>query len=363
VIPIAKPLLGDEEKRAVVDVLSSGMLASGPKVKEFEERFAKYVGVKYAVATSSGTTALHLALLSLGIGKGNEVIIPSFSFIATANAILFCGAKPVFCDIDPKTYNIDTDKIEKLITNRTKAILPVHLYGQPADLKPIMEIAEKHNLYVIGDAAQAHGAEYNGKKIGSFGDVECFSFYPTKNMTTGEGGMITTNSKEIAEMARSLGNHGREETQWGYEHVRLGYNYRMTDVEAAIGIEQLKKLDRFNDARIKNARFYDEELGEVEGIVTPYVMENAKHVYHQYTIRVKRKKREKLIEIFKKKGIGYGIYYPKPLHFYPHLRKFTHDDLKNSENVADEVISIPVHPGLREEDLALVVDAIKEGMR
>lgn len=362
-IPIAKPLLGDEEKRAVVDVLSSGMLASGPKVKEFEERFAKYVGVKYAVATSSGTTALHLALLSLGIGKGDEVVVPSFSFIATANAILFCGAKPVFCDIDPKTYNIDTDKIEKLITNRTKAILPVHLYGQPADLKPIMEIAEKHNLYVIGDAAQAHGAEYNGKKIGSFGDVECFSFYPTKNMTTGEGGMITTNSKEIAEMARSLGNHGREETQWGYEHVRLGYNYRMTDVEAAIGIEQLKKLDRFNDARIKNARFYDEELGEVEGIVTPYVMENAKHVYHQYTIRVKRKKREKLIEIFKKKGIGYGIYYPKPLHFYPHLRKFTHDDLKNSENVADEVISIPVHPGLREEDLALVVDAIKEGMR
>ena len=362
-ISIARPLLGREEEEAVLNVLRSGVLASSSKVKEFEERFAEYVGVKYAVATSSGTTALHLALLSLGIGKGDEVIVPSFSFIATANAILFCGAKPVFCDIDPKTYNIDTDKIEKLITNRTKAILPVHLYGQPADLKPIMEIAEKYDLYVIGDAAQAHGAEYDGKKIGSFGDVECFSFYPTKNMTTGEGGMITTNSKDIAERARSLGNHGREKTQWGYEHMRLGYNYRMTDMEAAIGIEQLKKLDRFNDARIKNARFYDEELEEVEGIVTPYVMENAKHVYHQYTIRVKRKKREKLIEIFKKKGIGYGIYYPKPLHFYPHLRKFAHDDLKNSENVADEVISIPVHSGLREEDLALVVDVIKEGMR
>ena len=180
------------------------MLASGPKVKEFEKRFAKYVGVKYAVATSSGTTALHLALLSLGIGRGDEVIVPSFSFIATANAILFCGAKPVFCDIDPKTYNIDTNKIEKLITKRTKAILPVHLYGQPADFKPIMEIAEKHNLYVIGDAAQAHGAEYYGGKIGSFGDVECFSFYPTKNMTTGEGGMITTNSEEIAERAIDL---------------------------------------------------------------------------------------------------------------------------------------------------------------
>lgn len=362
-ISIAKPIIGEEEKKAVIGVLNSGMLASGPKVKEFEKRFAKYVGVKYAVATSSGTTALHLALLSLGIGRGDEVIVPSFSFIATANAILFCGAKPVFCDIDPKTYNIDTNKIEKLITKRTKAILPVHLYGQPADFKPIMEIAEKHNLYVIGDAAQAHGAEYYGGKIGSFGDVECFSFYPTKNMTTGEGGMITTNSEEIAEIARSLGNHGRRKTQWGYEHVRLGYNYRMTDIEAAIGIEQLKKLDKLNDARRRNAMFYDEELEGFEGIIIPYVMENVKHVYHQYTIRVDRKKRERLIEVFKKKGIGYGVYYPKPLHFYPHLRKFAHTDLENSEKVSEEVISIPVHPGLREDDLVLIVDAIREWVR
>ena len=356
-------MVGEEEKKAVIETLDSGMLAAGPKVEEFEKLFAKYVGVKYAVATSSGTTALHLALLSLRIGGGDEVIVPSFSFIATVNAILFCGAKPVFCDIDPRTYNIDTNKMEKLITNRTKAILPVHLYGQPADLKPILEIAEKHNLYVIGDAAQAHGAEYDKKKIGSCGEAECFSFYPTKNMTTGEGGIITTNSEEIAELAKSLRNHGRKKTQWGYEHVRLGYNYRMTDIEAAIGIEQLKKLDKFNDIRRRNARFYDEELEKVEGIVTPHIMENAKHVYHQYTIRVREKKRKKLIKIFNKKGIGYGIYYPKPLHFYRHLRKFAHNDLKNSEKAANEVISIPVHPGLREDHLVQIVDAIKEGVK
>ncbi|HEC89506.1 MAG TPA: DegT/DnrJ/EryC1/StrS family aminotransferase, partial [Thermoplasmatales archaeon] len=240
-ISIARPLLGEEEKKAVVDVLNSGMLASGPKVEEFEKRFAEFVGVKYAVATTSGTTALHLALLSLSVGTGDEVIIPSFSFIATANSVLFCNAKPVFCDVNPKTFNIDVEKIESLITDKTKAIMPVHLYGQPADMKPILEIAEKHDLYVIGDAAQAHGAEYDGRRVGSFGDVECFSFYPTKNMTTGEGGMITTNIEEIAERARSIRNHGREKTKWGYEHNRLGYNYRMTDIAAAIGLEQLKK--------------------------------------------------------------------------------------------------------------------------
>ena len=353
-ISIAKPMIGEEEKRAVVDVLNSGMLASGPKVEEFEKRFAEFVGVKYAVATTSGTTALHLALLSLGIGGRDEVIIPSFSFIATANSILFCNAKPVFCDVNPKTFNIDVEKIESLITDKTRAIMPVHLYGQPADMKPILEIAERHDLYVIGDAAQAHGAEYDGRKVGSFGDVECFSFYPTKNMTTGEGGMITTNIEEIAERARSIRNHGREKTKWGYEHNRLGYNYRMTDIAAAIGLEQLKKLPKFNEKRRKNAEYYNENLDGIDGIEIPYVLENVKHVYHQYTIKCAD--RESIINRLREKEIGYGIYYPKPLHFYRHLEKFATNDLKNSEILSEKVVSIPVHSALTAEELERVVE-------
>jgi dTDP-4-amino-4,6-dideoxygalactose transaminase len=279
-IPIAKPLLGDEEKRAVSRVIDSGILASGPKTEEFEKEFAHYVGTKYAIATTSGTTALHLAMLSLGVQRGDEVILPAFSFIATANAPLFCEATPVFCDVNPRTFNIDPEKIKKLITKKTKAILPVHLYGQPADMNPILELAHEHDLSVIGDAAQAHGASYEGKMIGSFETLECFSFYPTKNMTTSEGGMITTNNEECAEKAVSLRNHGREKTKWGYEHGCLGYNYRMTDIAAAIGLEQLKKLPKFNEIRRKNASYFNEHLTSVE---IPYVLPNAQHAYHQYT--------------------------------------------------------------------------------
>jgi len=353
-IPIAKPMIGEEEKKAVIEVLDSGMLASGPKVEEFEKKFAEFIRVKHAIATTSGTTALHLALLSLGVGDGDEVIVPSFSFIATANSILFCNAKPVFCDVDLETFNIDVEKIESLITDKTRAIMPVHLYGQPADMKPILEIAEEHDLYVIGDAAQAHGAEYDGGRVGSFGDVECFSFYPTKNMTTGEGGMITTNIEEIAERARSIRNHGREKTKWGYEHNRLGYNYRMTDIAAAIGLEQLKKLPKFNEKRRKNAEYYNENLDGIDGIEIPYVLENVKHVYHQYTIKCDD--RESIINKLKEKEIGYGIYYPKPLHFYRHLEKFATNDLKNSEILSEKVVSIPVHSALTVEELERVVE-------
>jgi len=357
-IPIAKPLIGNEEKKAVSMVLESGMIASGPITEEFEKQFAEFVGTKYAVATNSGTAALHLALLSLGIKRGVEVIIPSFSFIATANSVLFCNAKPVFCDINPKTFNIDINKIEELITDKTKAIVPVHLYGQPADMKPILEIAEKHDLRVIGDAAQAHGAKYDGKRLGSFGEVECFSFYPTKNMTTGEGGIITTDNEEIAEIAKSLRNHGREKTKWGYEHNRLGYNYRMTDIAAAIGIEQLKKLQKFNEKRRKNAKYFDKNLKDVDGIETPCVLKNTEHVYHQYTI--KSDDRKKIVQKLRKNNIGYGIYYPKPLNFYEHLRIYSHRNLKNSEMVAEKVISIPVHPALNDKDLEKIIRSIRD---
>jgi len=354
-IPIAKPLLGEEEIIAVKEVIESGIIASGPKTQEFEERFADFVGTKYAVATTSGTTALHLALLSMKIQKGDEVIVPSFSFIATANSVLFCNARPVFCDINFKTFNVDYEKIEGLISEKTKAIMPVHLYGQPADMDPLHEIAEKHGLKIIGDAAQAHGSEYKGKKVGSFGKVECFSFYPTKNMTTGEGGILTTNSSEIAEKAYSIRNHGRQKTKWGYEHGILGYNYRMTDLAATIGLVQLKHLPDFNKKRIDNAKFLNENLKNVE---IPYVIKNVKHVYHQYTIKCK--KRKGLIENLKKNEIGFGVYYPKPLQYYGHLKEFGHSDLKNSENCSELVLSLPVHPALDTQDLEKIVNAINK---
>ncbi len=354
-ISIAKPLIGEEEKKAVSDVLDSGMIACGPRTEDLEKKFAEFVGTKYAIATTSGTAALHLGLLSLGIGKGDEVIVPSFSFIATANSVLFCDATPVFCDVNHKTFNIDTEKIEGLINEKTKAIMPVHLYGMPANMKEIQKIADDHDILVMGDAAQAHGAALDGKMIGSFGNLECFSFYPTKNMTTGEGGMITTNDNELFEIAKSIRNHGREKTKWGYEHGRIGYNYRMTDIAAAIGLEQLKKLPSFLKKRRENAKFYDKNLENVE---TPYVLDVAKHAYHQYTIKCKN--REKLLEELKKNEIGFGIYYPKPLHHYSHLEKFGHNDLKVSERLVNEVVSLPVHPALTKEELEKIVDVINK---
>lgn len=355
-INIAKPLIQEEEKKAVAEVLDSGMIACGPRVEEFEKKYAEFIGTKHAISTTSGTTALHLAMLSLEIGQGDEVIIPAFSFIATANVVLFCNARPVFCDVDDKTFNIVPEKIKKLITPKTKAIMPVHLYGQPADMKPIMEIAEKHDLRIIGDACQAHGAKYNHKMIGSFGDLECFSFYPTKNMTTGEGGMITTNNDELAELLFSIRNHGREKTKWGYEHGRLGYNYRMTDVAAAIGLEQLKKLPGFNKKRKENAKYFDEKLKNIKGIETPFVIERAEPVYHQYTIRCEN--RDKTINKLKENQIGFGIYYPKPLHQFKHLSKYAHKDLKNSEELCEIVLSLPVHPALSKQDLEKIVKTL-----
>lgn len=352
-ITIAKPLLGEEEKKAVLKVIDSGILASGPKTKEFEKKFAEYIGTKYALATTSGTTALHLGLLSLGIKNGDEVIIPSFSFIASVNSILFCNAIPKFCDVNEKTFNIDDEKIKELLSKKTKAIMPVHLYGMAANMKEIQEIAEENNLLLIGDAAQAHGASLHGKMVGNFGNLECFSFYPTKNMTTGEGGMITTNDEELFEKADSIRNHGREKTKWGYEHGRIGYNYRMTDISSAIGIEQLKKLPTFLKKRRRNAEFYDKNLKDVE---KPCVPKGAKHSYHQYTIKCKN--REKLMENLKKNEIGFGVYYPKPLHHYLHLKKYGHKDLKISEKLAKEVVSLPVHPAITKDDLEKVVNVI-----
>lgn len=357
-IPIAKPFIGDEEIKEVEAVLKSGFIAQGPKVAEFEGKFADYIGTGHAIATSSGTTALHVALLCAGIGKDDEVITTPFSFAATANSILYVGAKPVFVDIDPKTYNINPEKIEEAINDKTKAIMPVHLYGQPADMGPICKIAENHDLKVIEDAAQAHGAIYNGKKVGSIGDMACFSFYPTKNITTSEGGIITTNDDVFDKDARALRAHGESER---YEHVILGYNFRMTDIAAAIGVAQLKRLEGFNEKRIENAEYLTEHINTIDGIEPPFVAENVKHVFHQYTIRVENGKRDELRDFLNNEGIGTGIHYPRPIYKQELYEKLGYvADCPEAEKAASEVLSIPVNPALSAEDLGKIVSVLED---
>ncbi len=357
-VPIAKPIIGEEEIENVVEVLKSGMIAQGPKVEEFEENFAEWVGAEYGIAVNSGTAALHVALLSCDIGQGDEVITSPFTFIASGNSILYTGARPVFADIDLKTYTIDPNSIEDLITENTKAILPVQLYGQSADMDKINEIAEKYGLAVIEDAAQAHGATCKGKPVGSMGDMACFSFYPTKNMTTSEGGIITTNDEDLADNAKMFRAHG---ASIRYHHSEIGYNFRMTDISAAIGLAQLDKIDEFNDKRIANAAYLNEGLKDVDGVITPYCAEGSKHVYHQYTIRVEKGDRDDWVDIINECGVGTGIHYPIPLYNQPVYRKLgIEGDCPKAELAADNVISLPVHPSLTKEDLDLVIEAVKK---
>ena len=357
-VPIAKPIIGDKEIENVVEVLKSGMIAQGPKVEEFEQKFADWVGAKYGIAVNSGTAALHTALLACDIGEGDEVITTPFTFIASGNAIVYTGAKPVFADIDLKTYTMDPDSIEDLITENTKTILPVQLYGQSADMDRINEIAEKYGLIVIEDAAQAHGATFKGQKVGSMGDMSCFSFYPTKNMTTSEGGIITTDDEDLAEQARIFRAHGASVR---YHHDAIGYNFRMTDISAAIGLAQLEKIDEFNNKRIANAAYLNEGLKDVDGIITPYCADDSKHVYHQYTIRVEKGDRDDWVDIINECGVGTGIHYPIPLYNQPIYKLLDIDgNCPNAELAADNVISLPVHPSLTEEDLDLVIEAVKK---
>jgi len=353
-IPIAKPLIGDEEKQAVLEVLGSGMIAQGPRVRAFEEAFAEMCGVRYAVATSSGTTALHIALLANGIGSGDEVITTPFTFIASANSILYVGARPVFVDIDPVTFNIDPAQIKAAITPRTKAIMPVHLFGLPCDMEPIMALAQAHGLIVIEDACQAHGAKYHGMRAGSFG-TGCFSLYPTKNITSAEGGMITTDDEVIAERCRVIRQHGMRRR---YYHDEMGFNFRMTDVHAAIGLAQLQKLERFNETRIANAHFLSEHL---TGVTTPVVPEGRRHVFHQYTVRVSNGRRDEVLEGLKERGIGTGVYYPLPVHQQRVYVEMEYEGtFPEAERAAAEVLALPVHAGLSSADLETIVAAVNE---
>ncbi len=355
-INIAKPIIGQEEIDNVVEVLKSGIIAQGPKVSEFEEEFAKWIGSDYAIATSSGTTALHTALLACGIGEGDEVITVGFTFAASSNSILYTGAKPVFIDIYEDTFLMDPTKIEEAITDKTKAILVVQLYGQSAEMDSIAEIAKKHNLFVIEDAAQAHGAEYKGKKVGTLGDVACFSFYPTKNMTTSEGGMITTNNKDIAEKSKIFRAHG---SSVKYHHDYLGYNFRLTDIAAAIGLAQLKKIDSFNDKRRKNAEYLNNGLKDIEGVITPVAYEENKHVYHQYTIKVQGD-RDAWIKFLDENGIGCGVYYPIPLYNQEYYKEIGYNQsCPVTDKVVNEVISLPIHPSLTKTELDTIISVVK----
>lgn len=349
-IPAARPIIGDDERKAVDEVLASGGLAQGPQVAAFETEFSDLVGGAHCVAVNSGTSALHMALIALGVSHGDEVIVPSFTFAATANSVALTGATPVFVDIDERTFCMDPQAVASAITARTKAVMPVHLYGHPADMTHIGALARDHGLLVLEDAAQAHAASWDGVSVGALGDAAAFSFYPTKNMTSGEGGMVTTGSQDVARTVRLLRNQGMEQR---YHNEIVGFNTRMTDIHAAIGRVQLGKLAGWTAQRQSNAQFLTENL---RGVVTPFVDPRAVHVYHQYTIRVPGHDRDAFVSALADKGVGSGVYYPIPVHRLP---SFDLDvDLPVTARVADEVISLPVHPSLTQSDLETVVSAV-----
>jgi dTDP-4-amino-4,6-dideoxygalactose transaminase len=353
-IPAAKPLIGDDERAAVDRVLVSGMVAQGPEVAAFESEFSDhFVQGRTVVAVNSGTAGLHLGLLAAGVGPGDEVIVPSFTFAATGNSVALTGATPVFADIEPETYSLDPAAVEAAITSRTKGIMPVHLYGHPARMADLSEIATRHGVALFEDAAQAHGAAAGGRPVGTFGTFAMFSLYPTKNMTSGEGGMVATADETVARRVRLLRNQGMERQ---YENEVVGFNARMTDIHAAIGRVQLQKVDAWTRTRQANAAFLDENL---RGVSIPVVSPGATHVYHQYTIRV-ADDRDGFVRALKDEHrIGSGVYYPIPNHRLPSLARYAPGlDLPETERAAREVVSLPVHPSLTADDLERIATAV-----
>ena len=358
-IPAARPIIGEEERAAVDRVLASGMVAQGPEVAAFEEEFAaELVGGRTCVAVNSGTSGLHLGLLAAGIGAGDEVIVPSFTFAATANAVALTGATPVFADISADTFNLDPAAVEAAVTEATAAVMPVHLYGHPADMEGLGRVAREHGLQLFEDAAQAHGARYRGAPVGSFGVFGMFSLYPTKNMTSGEGGMVSCADEDIARGVRLLRNQGMEAQ---YANEVVGLNNRMTDIHAAIGRVQLRKVAAWTEQRRANAAWLDAHLADV--VVVPPVREGCTHVYHQYTVRVagaSGAERDRMVRALREEHrVGCGVYYPTPNHQLVSLARFAPaHELPVTARAAAEVISLPVHPSLSEGDLERVAAAV-----
>ncbi len=378
--------IDDDDIREVVEVLKSGRLCEfvGTKVREFEREFARYLGAKHALAVTSGSVALYVALKAIGVGPGDEVIVPAYTFAATATAVVYANAVPVFADIDPETYNIDPRDLEKRITERTKAVIVVHIAGHPADMDEILKIAREHGLYVIEDCAQAVGAEYKGRKVGTIGDIAAFSFYQTKNLTTGEGGMVVTNSDELAERAALIRSHGE---RGRYNHVTLGFNFRMNEITAALGLSQLRKLDKLNRRRAEIAAIYRDELSELESeglLKNPVEKEYAKHVWHIYNpllaIEKLRVTRDRIVEAIKAEGAIVSVAYPKPLYkqkvflnaighgmgcpfkcpFYKGSIDYTKVTLPNTEYVTERVFTLYTFPTLTDDDAVDIARAVKK---
>ena len=353
-VPVASPQIGEQEEEAVLRVVRSGGLAQGPEVAAFEAEFARALTPGAAcVAVSSGTTGLHLALLAAGVGPGDEVVVPSFSFAATANAVALTGAAPVFADVDPRTLCLDAASVREVLTARTVGVMPVHLYGQPADMTAITQLADQHGLDVFEDAAQAHGAEWDGRAVGTLGRFGVFSLYPTKNMTSGEGGMMSTSDGGLADRLRLLRNQGMRAR---YDNEVVGHNGRMSDLHAAIGRVQLERLAGFTAARVANAARLSAELADVPGLTLPHVDDRARPVWHQYTVRVPDRDRVARA-LADEHGIGTGVYYPRPIHRLP---AYDLDlDLPVTEVACREVLSLPVHPALSASDLERIVVGVR----
>ncbi|MDD5021010.1 MAG: DegT/DnrJ/EryC1/StrS family aminotransferase [Endomicrobiaceae bacterium] len=359
-IPLVHPIFGKEEKKIINEVIDSRVVASGKYVEQFEQQFAKLSNAKFGVACSNGTTALHAALLACGVKAGDKVITTPFTFIATANSILFCGAKPIFADIDPETYNICPKSVEKILkTQKVKAVVCVHLYGLASDMGALLKLKKKYKFALIEDACQAHLAGYNGKIVGAIGDASAFSFYATKNMTTGEGGIILTNDKNINSLSRQYINHGRS----GHStHTVLGYNYRLTNISAAMGIVQCKQIQKWTKQRIKNASKLSNGLKNLDFIQVPIVQKGYTHVFHQYTVRIKNGLRDSFMKYLQDNGIGCGVYYPEVIYKQPLYKNLGYKGIlcQEAEQAVKEVLSLPVHPALSDKDIKFIINTIKD---